>query len=184
MARILLVGSDLVVANAVLAEAGYMPPPGFVGIASETAAVGDVFDPVTGLFSSPVVSVLDRRAARLQAVQAMRQRLMDRGAPFGGKRIEMDDATRANLSGMAVTAILVLTGALPEWPASYALGWITLDNTRIALPTPQAGITLAASVAGWYSGLVQYARDAKDAVLTAEDPDMAWAALNWSTWAA
>lgn len=182
MARIMLVGADLVVTNAVVAHAGYEAPPGFTAIASDTAGIGDTFDPVTGEFRPTVASVSSRREARLEDVRVMKQKLLDAGAPFSGKRIEMDDATRANLSGMAVTALLVSSGAIPEWPASYAQGWITLDNSRLSLPTPQDGIALAANVAGWYSGLVQYSRDAKDAVLTADDPDAAWAALDWMPW--
>ena len=110
------------------------------------------------------------RVVKLRAIDAERNRRMSLGALHMGKRFAMTDSSRTDLGGMATTAGLVLSGALPAWPDSYAQGWIAIDNTRLALPTPADGIALAAAVALAYSDLVQHARDLKDAVLAADDP--------------
>ncbi|XKH35097.1 hypothetical protein ACIU1J_01985 [Azospirillum doebereinerae] len=109
------------------------------------------------------------RADKVDAINAERNRRLLLGASHGGKRFSMDGDSRADQGGMATTAALVLAGAL-SWPASYARGWISLDNSRLPLPTAQDGIALAAAVAGAYSEIVQHARDLKDDALTAVDP--------------
>jgi len=108
------------------------------------------------------------RDAKVTAIQAERDRRLRAGALHQGKRFAMDGDSRTDQGGMATTAALVQLGALP-WPESYAQGWISLDNTRLPLPTPQDGIALAATVAVTYSALIQHARDLKDAAL-AGDP--------------
>jgi hypothetical protein len=110
------------------------------------------------------------RSAKVRAIDAERDRRLGLGALHRGKRFSTSDASRTDLGGMATTAGLVLSGALPAWPDSYAQGWIAIDNTRLPLPTPTDGIALAAAVALSYSATVQHARDLKDAALTATDP--------------
>ncbi|MBF5094398.1 DUF4376 domain-containing protein [Azospirillum sp. INR13] len=110
------------------------------------------------------------RFAKVRAIDAERDRRLGLGALHAGKRFSTSDASRTDLGGMATTAGLVLSGALPAWPDSYAQGWIAIDNTRLPLPTPADGIALAAAVALSYSATVQHARDLKDAALTAADP--------------
>lgn len=103
-------------------------------------------------------------------IDSERDRRLSLGVEHQGKRFSLSDQVRADLGGMATTAALVLAGALP-WPDSYALGWISEDNTRLPLPTPADGIALAAAVALSYSAIVQRARDIKDAVLAGEEID-------------
>lgn len=110
------------------------------------------------------------RVAKVRDIDAARDRRLGLGALHGGKRFSTSDASRTDLGGMATTAGLVLSGALPVWPESYAQGWIAIDNTRLPLPTPADGIALAAAVALAYSATVQHARDLKDAALAAADP--------------
>lgn len=110
------------------------------------------------------------RVAKVRAIDAERDRRLALGALHAGKRFSTSDASRTDLGGMATTAGLVLSGALPAWPDSYAQGWIAIDNTRLPLPTPADGIALAAAVALSYSATVQHARDLKDAALTATNP--------------
>ncbi|MBN9027888.1 MAG: hypothetical protein J0H20_20445, partial [Rhizobiales bacterium] len=49
-----------------------------------------------------------------------------------------------------------------------ALGWITIENVRIALPTPADGLGLAATVGNFYAALRQHGRNLKDLVEAAE----------------
>ncbi|MCM8736583.1 DUF4376 domain-containing protein [Azospirillum sp. A1-3] len=111
-----------------------------------------------------------RRAAKVDAINAERDRRLALGVTYSGKVFATDALTRTDLGGMATTASLVLAGAL-DWPDSYAQGWIAADNTRLPLPTPQDGVALAATVAGAYSATVQYARDLKDAALVSDNPE-------------
>lgn len=108
------------------------------------------------------------RAAKVDVINRERDRRLALGALHAGKLFATDDTTRTDLGGMATTAGLVVMG-LVAWPASYAQGWIALDNTRLPLPTPQDGIALADKVAVTYSAIVQHARTLKDAAL-AGDP--------------
>lgn len=110
------------------------------------------------------------RVAKVREIDAARDRRLGLGALHGGKRFSTSDASRTDLGGMATTAGLVMMGALPAWPESYAQGWIAIDNTRLPLPTPADGIALAAAVALSYSATIQHARDLKDAALAAADP--------------
>lgn len=111
-----------------------------------------------------------RRSLAAQ-VNAERDRRLSEGAPYAGRLIDVGDKGRADLSGMAVTAVAANAGALP-WPESYALGWITSDNTRLPLPTPADGLSLAAAVGDWYARTVQHARTLKDAALAGEAVDI------------
>lgn len=111
-----------------------------------------------------------RRSLAAQ-VNAERDRRLAEGAPYAGRLIDVGDKGRADLSGMAVTAVAANAGALP-WPESYALGWITSDNTRLPLPTPADGLALAAAVGDWYARTVQHARTLKDAALAGEAVDI------------
>src|SRR5690606_37871128 len=113
--------------------------------------------------------LLDR--ARAAALSTIEQRLvaeMAAGAPYGELHIALHDGSRADLSGMAATALAAAAEQVP-WPDDYALGWISVENTRIPLPTPADGLALAAAVGQRYAALRQAARTLKDAVLAAED---------------
>lgn len=118
-----------------------------------------------------------RRATKVGAIDAERDRRLGLGALHEGRRFSMSDTSRTDLGGMATTAALVLAGALP-WPESYAQGWISLDNSRLPLPTPAEGIALAAVVGVTYSAIVQHARTLKDAAL-AGDPAVVDEADGW-----
>lgn len=182
MARLVLVGPDLIAANIVRAEAGYEPPQGYVAIASDAAQIGQRFDPMTGLFSRSPAQVEARRVALVAAAEVRKNAIRDAGAPYQGKRIAVDDASRANLGAVVTTALLLETGAITAWPEEYAQGWICMDNSRIPLTGPVEGIMLGMTAARWYAGLVQFCRDTKDAILAAEDPEAADAARDWSPW--
>lgn len=114
----------------------------------------------TAVLMAPEELARTRRAA----ANADRDSDLAAGAPYAGHRIALDDASRADLSGMAATALAASTGFAP-WPASYQQGWITMDNSRIPLPTPGDGLALAAAAGDYYASAVQRARDRKDAAV-------------------
>ncbi|WEK50307.1 MAG: hypothetical protein P0Y66_22135 [Candidatus Kaistia colombiensis] len=157
-----------IVANVVLAGAGWTPPEGSTAVASETAEIGDLYS--GGVFSKPPVPAptLDEvRAAKLDAIGAQISVRLAAGAPIGGLHIALDDGSRADMTAMGTTAIGAASSAIP-WPASYALGWITIENVRIPLPGPADGLGLAATVGDHYAQLRQHGRDLKDLVEAAE----------------
>jgi hypothetical protein len=101
------------------------------------------------------------RVAKVQAINAERDRRLAMGAPYAGRRVEVSDRGRADLGGMVSAAMLASNGLTP-WGEGYARGWIAMDNERIPLPTPADGIQLAAAVGDWYGLVMQHARDLKD----------------------
>ncbi|MBS1180448.1 MAG: hypothetical protein H6Q99_328 [Proteobacteria bacterium] len=119
--------------------------------------------------SAPAATLDDLRAAKIATIVAVADALLGAGAPVtGGLHVALDDGGRADLTAMAATATAAASGAV-SWPESYSRGWITIENVRIPLATPTAGLTLAASVGDYYAALVQHRRDLKDAALAAED---------------
>jgi hypothetical protein len=179
--RYAVVGPELAVRNVVLAEAGWSPELGLAVVASETARIGDTFDPVQGVFLAPAGALDAERAAARDEVQRRRDDVMRGGCPYGGLHIEVDDASRANLLGMVVAAGLAIAGTAP-WPENLSRGWITLENERIPLPEPAQATALGLFVLNWYSGLIQFAADLKKSVLAADDPRAVAAAADWSPW--
>lgn len=124
-----------------------------------------------GAFAAPAGPGLeDLRAAKVAAISARAAALLAAGAPYGGHHIALDAASRADLGAMATTALAAQAGSVP-WPESYALGWISLANIRIPLPTPADGLALAAEAGDCYACIVQTARNLKDAALAAPDAD-------------
>lgn len=115
------------------------------------------------------------RQEKIEAIDAERDRLLKAGKLYGGLHVALldkhgTDGPRADLGGMGTTAIGILVG-VPGlvWPASFQLGWISVENTRIPLADPAAGLALAAAAGDYFAAVVQRARDKKDACLAADD---------------
>ncbi len=122
-------------------------------------------------FHSPEPTLDGMRADKVVAINANTDALLLAGAPVeGGLHVALDDGSRADLTAMAATATAAASGALP-WPESYARGWISMENVRIPLATPAAGLALAATAGDYYAAIVQHRRDLKDAALAAEDAE-------------
>lgn len=137
----------------------------------KTVTVDFVGDPGENGLSPepPAPSLIALRVAKLAKISATADALLSAGAPVsGGLHIALDDGSRADLTAMAATATAASAGTV-AWPESYSRGWITIENVRIPLATPAAGLTLAATVGDWYAALVQHRRDLKDAALAAGD---------------
>jgi hypothetical protein len=127
-------------------------------------------------------SLLDTsRATKLAAIAAQIDAHLAIGAPVSGLHVALDDGSRADMTAMGTTAIAAASGALP-WPDSYALGWITVENVRIALPLPSDGLALAGVVGNHYALIRQHGRNLKDLVEAAEtaaDVDAIDEAAGW-----
>lgn len=113
-------------------------------------------------------SLEEKRAARLQSVEQKASDVLSIGFFVNGLHIALTDASRTDLTAMAATAGFALSGVV-TWPESYKLGWISIENIRIPLPTPQEGIALAAAVGDFYARIKQHARTLKDLLLEAAD---------------
>ena len=155
-------------------EGGYLgafegaePPNGATEVASPPSHAAMIWN--GSMWTVPTLSFDDLRTAKLAAISATADALLSAGALVdGGLHVALDDGSRADLTAMAATATAASAGAV-TWPESYSRGWITIENVRIPLATPAAGLTLAASVGDWYAAVVQHRRDLKDAALAAGD---------------
>jgi len=117
----------------------------------------------------PAATLDELRIAKIAEITAAADALLSAGAPVDSVlHIALDDGSRADLTAMAATATAASAGVV-AWPESYARGWIAIENVRIPLATPAAGLALAASVGNYYAVLIQHRRDLKDAALAAED---------------
>lgn len=106
---------------------------------------------------------------KVRAVDAILAETLSVGYETGaGLHVAVGDGDRANMVAMATAAIAAMSGAV-SWAPSYQAGWISIENIRIPLATPQDGLGLAAAVSEWYATQRQHARDLKDAILAAED---------------
>ncbi|SHO65805.1 hypothetical protein SAMN02745172_02452 [Pseudoxanthobacter soli DSM 19599] len=124
---------------------------------------------INGVIAPPPDPTLEeRRTALIAAVGFIANRMVAEGAPYLGQRIALDEGSRADITGMATTAVAAAGGAVP-WPESYSLGWITQANSRLALPTPADGLALAAAVGDYYARIRQHARTLKDVLIAATD---------------
>lgn len=142
------------------------PPDGSIEVAFAPASALMLWD---GAGWTTPATMEHLRAAKLAAIAATADTLLAAGSPVdGGLHVALDDGSRADLTAMAATATAASTGAV-TWPESYSRGWITIENVRIPLASPAAGLMLAASVGDWYAAIVQHRRDLKDAALAAGD---------------
>lgn len=136
---------------------------------AEAVIIDELGDPADRGLSptAPAPTLEDLRAAKLTAIASAAAALLAAGAPVaGGLHVDLHDGARADLTAMAATATAAASGAV-SWPESYARGWISIENVRIPLATPAAGLTLAASVGDYYAAIIQHRRDLKDQVLAA-----------------
>jgi len=135
-------------------------------------------DAVTVTYTVALRDIEARRQAVVDAINAHRDSLVALGAPFSGKRVEMDERGKTDLTGMTIAALLA-SMEMAEWSEDYQLGWIAMDNERIPLPTAADGMALGLSCASWYGSLMQFARDLKDTVLASDDPEAVDIATGW-----
>ena len=124
------------------------------------------------------------KGAAIVAVQTKFAQIIAAGFSTGGVHVAIDGESRANLSGMAATALAV-SAKIPgiTWPASYQ-SWWSIEGTPIPIPAPADGLAFAAAAGIYYSqavvheatlvGEIEAAADA--ATLGAIDIDAGWPA--------
>lgn len=105
----------------------------------------------------------------VSAINKEKTARLDEGAPYDGKRYQVDAESLANIGGMLHAASLALQNMM-EWGAPYNQR-IAVDNTVTTFATPLAAIAFAAAVGAWYGSTVLYARTLKDAALEGGTPD-------------
>lgn len=104
-----------------------------------------------------------------QDIDSTKVAIIAKGCSYAGKYVAADDTSRTNLGGMATTAALCATNSSLPWPTGLQ-NWIATDNSLISLPTPQAGVSLAYTVMGWYSQVVHDALSYKSQIATSTNP--------------
>lgn len=105
----------------------------------------------------------------LADVNIKKATLLNRGAPYAGKYIDvMSDNALAVIGGVTSAAILANAGAL-AWGSPFNTH-IAQDNSQISLATAADGIAFAGTVGGWYGAVVLHARELKDAIEASEAP--------------
>lgn len=124
--------------------------------------------------AEPVLTFEQRRAVKVAAARAQFEAKVAAGWPFEGLHVEINDGSRANLGGLALTAFLA-SQEVTTWPADYGRGWVSIEGARIPL-TPETAIPFAAGAGAYYSALVQHEQDLEDALQAAES-DAALAAV-------
>lgn len=127
-------------------------------------------DAVTVTYAGVARPLADCRSKVVEAINKERNARLALGAPYGGKLIDVSDKGRADLAGMMLAGLLAQSDQT-AWTDGYSTGWITMDNTRLALPEPGDGIALARAVGAWYGATMQRARDLKDAALVSDAPE-------------
>lgn len=134
---------------------------------------------ITELDAVRTITLDQKKAAKIEAVRVLTELKFDTGAPIesGGEmlHVSVSDGSRADIGSMATNATAtIMTNGLVPWLDAYVLGWISIENVRIPLHTPQDGLAFASAVAAFYADARQRGRTLKDACLAAEDE----AALN------
>jgi hypothetical protein len=115
-----------------------------------------------------------KKADKLEATRQKVEAVMAGGAPIEHEgatlHISISDGSRADIGSMATnaTATIVTSGVVP-WLDAYVLGWISIENIRKPLLTPQEGLAFGSTVAAFYADTRQHGRDLKDAIVAAED---------------
>lgn len=112
--------------------------------------------------------VHEQKAAAWQ-IESAKQTVLSNGAPFQNKFVSADSSSRADLGAIAQYAQLAIAG-VASWTASYQTGWIATDNSYISLPGPTDAISLATTVANWYTTIITEARTYKDQALIDLNP--------------
>lgn len=117
-------------------------------------------------------------AEMVTAINEKKAALLLRGAPYGGKFIDvMSENALAVIGGVTSAAILANAGAL-SWGSPYNTH-IAQDNSQVTFATAADGIAFAGSVGGWYGAVVLHARSLKDAVEAATDPTTVDITAGW-----
>ncbi|WP_080838129.1 DUF4376 domain-containing protein [Agrobacterium genomosp. 13] len=127
----------------------------------------DVIEKIRGASRDEIVFSYAKAVKLASVDDQISSRLAEGFRTEDGFHVALDDASRADMGAMATTALASSNGAI-AWPESYSQGWITIENVRIPMPEPAAGLAIASHVGDYYAGIRQRGRTLKDAVSDAE----------------
>jgi len=122
----------------------------------------------------------DAVTAKRAAIEAAFAAAVAAGVEYGGKVLQIDDASRANISGQAVRAAAAVAGLnAVTWPETFA--WRMLDNTYLPLSATDM-LDMAQAASDRYIALrfrLGQLKDALAAATTADevaaiDPSSGW----------
>jgi hypothetical protein len=110
-------------------------------------------------------SLADAQAERIEALKAERDALLDQGITFGGKPVQIDAASTANMNA---AASLHLAGIFPA-----GFRWRMADNSFLTVTGPQMVALAATAAARVYAVRAAYwaAADAVRAATTRKAAD-------------
>lgn len=150
-------------------ETDWQPPAGTEAVeCANDVAIG--WTHADGQFAAPAVPppTLDQaRAGKQLEIDAAFDTAVAEGMPWQGKVLQIDDASRANISGQATRALGVLMGANQlVWPQDFA--WRMADNSWLPV-TAEEMLDMAQAASDRYVALRLVLAAKKDAVAAAAD---------------
>jgi len=114
-----------------------------------------------------VVDTRDLEEARVEAIVRLGFKFADlvsQGRNYAGANYQIDDASRANVSGASAMALAVQASD-GSWPDGFA--WIASDNSRTPLSASQM-ITFGLDIGAYYTALIVNNRALKDQIALLE----------------
>lgn len=107
------------------------------------------------------------RQQKIVAIDAVAETRAAAGLSYGGKVIQIDDASRQNISGIATRALGVVQGVEGlTWPVGFA--WRCLDNSWLEISAADF-LAMAQQAADLYTAIVVHRAALKDAATAAAD---------------
>ncbi|WP_375453707.1 DUF4376 domain-containing protein [uncultured Methylobacterium sp.] len=179
MARTALITASSLVADVIEAGQSFVLV-GFTQVSSETAEIGDAYDPATGTFSPPGIPLATLRAEASAQVMATRAARIVGGFTFQGVRYQTRDDDRENIAGAAQLAFMALVAGAkagdlfwdgsvdPVTGAPVPFAWIAEDNGTVTMDAPTM-VAFGKAAAAFKQGCIFAAFTLKGAIERAPD---------------
>jgi hypothetical protein len=163
MAGIMQIGAEAYAAI-IIARQSRLPMPYKVDVTASPVVLVAVVQTDEEITAAAFV---DAKNAVAQACDGQFKARLSAGYTFGGVRYQIDDASRANMTGAAVIASLALSGS-GAWPEG-GYPWIAADNSIHLFAAPADFIAFGQAVAAYYAALVLNARGLKNSISSLTD---------------
>lgn len=122
---------------------------------------------LTGGGTPDPVDLSDLKSAKKMEIEAAFAAAVAAGMPYGGKVLQIDDASRQNIAAVATRAIGVVQSiAGMTWPAGFA--WRMADNSYLTI-SAATFLAMGQAAADRYTALILHRGVLKDAVAAAAD---------------
>lgn len=118
-------------------------------------------DAAQAVIDDEALWLLFAKVAKLEDLAQMYQNKIAAGFFYGGKVIQIGDEDTRNINAQTTKATICMDGKAP-WNPDFA--WITLDNSMLALPTPQDMVDMALAAGAYVEGLIFANRTLKNAI--------------------